>query len=530
MNTQESRSPVAAIREVLGGKKVLFLCIVYGVAALMALIDVFANKPDFSGITDIISAVAGVVPGAGQLKALSSQLSSILNGVATAIFVFNLICVLPQILVAVAFWMVRMGASPDEKSTKMALLGFDFFKFNFLFKASLQGMGVVLPFIAVFYLLGILPSSVSGLGPALFLCAAIVAGVCGFYLRYSLGYLKMLQGTTHTLRTNINMMTASKLVIIFNYINAAFAFLGAFGNGFWAFVSSVCQGLCLIFVSRCFVEYSTKEAFLTKEQLKTLKEQISNDPTMEHVAATLCLPRPYSADPAAQKPTFAKSFYPSFYGLSLAYNVEDEGFAPTPAGGFTPAPAKPVYTPAAPAAPAAHSVKSKQPAYRRAADITAELPVHVLPLFSATEAVTDPRYQQIGARTYPAATAPVEPRSAEVLVDSISEKRILRLSFENRSPEPVCAIRLTVIPKTNESSALGILKDVTVPCAVSGGGRFGGELGLILPDEATCGTAQITYVAFENGLFRDKPGEVFHFSTAEKSAFDTTLYLSAMGH
>ncbi|MBE6595714.1 MAG: hypothetical protein E7644_07945 [Ruminococcaceae bacterium] len=519
MNAEQKRSPVAAIKEILGGKKVLFLCITYTVAALMALIDTVSNKPDFTSLVDNIKAIVGQIPGGADMVPLLNQISAILGGVATAIFVFNLICLLPQILVAIAFWLVRMGAQPDEKSTKTSLLGFNFFKFNFLFKASVQGLGIAGTLIGAIYamlLLGRL--GVPGAAGVVLVIAAILIGVFGFFLRYSLGFLALLQGTAHTLRTNVNMMPKARLVLVFNYVNAVFTFMGAFGNGFWAFVACVCEGLCLIFVSRCFSEYAGKEAFLSKEEMKALKEQISGDPAMEPVAAVLCLPRPYSADPAEQNPSFLTSFYPSFYGRTLAYGAESG--APAYTTGTTPAQKAPV------TGMASQPKGGRMPQVTRAADITTELTVHILPLFPADGEITDSRYTVIGKRSFRAATAPVEPRLAEVVEDTISEKRILRLSFENISTEPVRAIRLEVIPKTNEASSLGVLKDVTVK---STGKCFGGELGLVLPDGTTCGTLQITLVEFENGLFRDKPGALFHFSTEEKTAFDTTLYLAAMG-
>ena len=149
-------------------------------------------------------------------------------------------------------------------------------------------------------------------------------------------------------------------------------------------------------------------------------------------------------------------------------------------------------------------------------------------MFSADETVADARYSLNGERAYAKGTDPVTLAWAQVIMDGISEKKILRTAFVNNAPVTIKEIKFTVIPKTNESSSLGIFKNVTLACEASTGDVFGAEYGLILPDNTTCGSIKVTYVEFADGMFRDKEGGEVFFSTQEKTEFDAKLYLSVM--
>jgi len=519
MNEQR-HSPAAAIKKILGSGKITFICIMFTIAALAAFGDVMDNHLDFDEFE-----VFGQEVDLGKL--IGYEGVELLNMISDAIFILGIIGMLPKLLVAIAFWMIRSGSGEGEKCNKNAILGFNFFKINFMYKAVIQMLGLtVIGLVGIIIIIGTLSGSVDATVILIEVVAlALVIGYFYFFFKYNTNYVAMLSGVTMTLRTNVNVVVKSNQVIVFNYIVAIYLIISSFGNGIWGLVAGVLDALSIIFVNRCFAEFDNIFGYATPEKSKAVIERLRTDPSLEKTAIALGVGREYASDPMDQKPPVMKFFKNMMFGLSVAY-IDDVGASAT-----VKTAAKPSTASSAGNEGSAVNAAKVTPAtvrYDRAPDSNEELTAKLLPLFSEASEISDKRYSTVGKRSFFRTSYPVELRSAEVAVDSLSEKKILRLIFENASPERVSRIKLTLIPKSNEGSAIGVMKNVTYECDADKGDRFGGTYGLILPDNATCGTVRVTYVEFADGLYRDKAGEESYFSTDEKTEFDTKLYLSVM--
>ena len=504
---EKKYSPSQALKQVLSSGMLTFICVVFTIAAAAGIGDAFANRIDLTQLS-----IAGFDLNLGQL--LGSEIGSMLETISNVIFAITLIGLLPTVLTAVAFWLVKTGAKEGEGKIKLSLLGFNLFKIKFFYEVIMAILALILiGIIGIFVLIGSFSSGSSSTIGIVVVCLALVIGYFGIYYRYNLNFLFMLMGASNSLRTNMNLLTKSGMVIAFNYIGAVFMILGSLGNGFWGLVAGICNGLCIIFVNRLFASYDQLCGYATKEEVKAAMERVKTDPALERTALALGSVRDY-APIEEQKPSIMNVLKKLMFGMQIAYIDDETPYTPTTATASTNAPAT--------AAPA------QKKTYTRAADITDELTVRYLALFSQEETIADNRYQICGERAYAQSGDPVAVSWAQVVTDGVSEKKILRTAFTNNSPIAIKEIKFTVIPKTNESSALGIFKNVTLSKEAETGSSFGAEYGLILPDNTTCGSIKVTYVEFADGMFRDKEGGEVFFSTKEKAEFDTNLYLSAM--
>jgi len=510
---EKKHSPAQAVKEILSSGKLTFICIIFSIAAAAAIGDAFANRIDLTQFE-----IFGFTIDLG--KTLGSEIASTLETISDILFAITLIGILPTILTAVAFWLVKSGSGEGDKCTKTALLGFNFFKIKFFFevvKAIL--MLCIIGIIGIFAVVGLM-----GAGSGLLIAVVALILVLGYYyilLKYNTNFLVMLMGASNTLRTNVNMVTKSGMVITFNYIGAVWLIITSLGGGVWGFGAGICNALCIIFVNRLFANYDELFGYAKTEETKATMERIANDPALEKTALALGIPRKYAADP--QRTSIINTMKTLMFGMSVAY-IDDK----TP---YTPKAATQPVQNAAPqtSGPSvAKAAPTVQKTYTRAPDITDELTARYLALFSADEAIADNRYHICGERAYAKNQDPVSLSWAQVVVDSVSEKKILRLAFTNNAPVAIKEIKFTVIPKTNESSALGIFKDISLSFDAGTNDVFGAENGLILPDNTTCGSIKVTFVEFTDGMFRDKEGGEVFFSTNEKAEFDTKLYLSVM--
>ena len=510
------QSPAATIKQILGSGKILFICIMCTIAALAAFGNVLDNHLDFDNIE-----IFGQEIKLGEL--IGYEGVELLNLISDAIFIFGIIGMLPKLLVAIAFWLVKIGSKEGDKNTKTALLGFNFFKINFMYKAVTQILGLfVIGLLGIFIIIGTISAGISN--PTVILVEivllALVIGYFYFFFKYNSNYVSMLIGATQTLRTNVNLVVKSNQVIIFNYIVAIYLIISSFGNGIWGIIAGVCDALCIIFVNRCFANFAEICGYAQPNEAKEIMERVKTDPSLEKTAKALGVARTYSSDPLEQKPPISKFFINSMFGLSVAY-IDD----PVP---YTHPHAETKTIDFTESTDTEQKSSIVSPVYKRRVDITDELTIRFLALFSGDTKIEDARYTVVGERNFCKSSIPISPFTMQVVEDSISEKKLLRIIFKNNSSETVKEIKFNVIPKTNESSALGVYKSVSVECSAQSGECFGGENGLILPDDATCGAVLIAYVEFADGMFRDKVSEEFYFSTNEKVEFDTKLYLSSM--
>lgn len=514
-------SPAATLKRIFGSGKITFLCVMFTIAALAAFGEVVNSHMSFDTVE-----IFGMEFQLGEF--IGYEGVELLNLIADAIFIIGIIGLLPKVAVTVALWMIKSGAQEGVKSTKNALIGLNIIKINYLYQAIMQAMGMIaVGAVGIFILY--LTYALTANGTVVFVELIILALVLGYFwflYKYYTNFLAMLIGCTQTLRTNANMVVKSGLVIVLNYIIAVCLIIGSItsiGDGIFVVAAGICDALCIIFVNRCFGSYGEFRGYAQPAESKAFMEQLQNDPALERTALALGVGRAYATDPLEQKPPALQYFKNMMFGLTVAY-VDD----PTP------------YTPSAPAtgqpAGKAQSEQESAPAtnkparYQRAADLTDPLPIRYLSLFAEDLQTVDSRYELLGSCEIAPQKSLVEPCGIQLLLDGVSEKKILRVAFENRSPETVKEIRFKVIPKTNESSSLGVCANVTLPIELESGARGGAAYGLILPDATTCGTVSVTFVDFADGMFRDKEGEANRFSSQEKMDFDTLLYLSAMNN
>jgi len=512
---EKKHSPAQAVKQILSSGKLTFICIIFSIAAIAAIGDVIENRIDFSDFE-----IFGFSIDLG--KWIGYEAFEMLTTISDILFVFAIIGILPTILSAVAFWLVKVGSAAGDKCTKTALLGLNFFKIKFFYEVvTAILMLCIVGIIGIFAVVGLM-----GSGSGLLVAVVGLALVLGYYyilLKYNTNFLVMLMGASNTLRTNINMVTKSGMVIVFNYIAAVWLILTSFGGGIWGFIVGICDALCIIFVNRLFANYDSLYGYAKKEETKVTMERVANDPALERTAVALGIPRKYSKNPAEQKPSIMTALKKTIFGMQVAYIDDETPYTPT-----INTYAQPAQNTASQTATQSSAAPAAPKTYTRAADITDELTARYLALFSADEALADSRYQVCGERAFAKGTEPVTLAWAQVIVDGVSEKKILRTAFVNNAPVAVKEIKFTVIPKTNESSSLGIFKNVTLSCNAGTTDVFGAEFGLILPDNTTCGSIKVTYVEFADGMFRDKEGGEVFFSTEEKAEYDTQLYLSVM--
>lgn len=496
-------SPAQAVKQIFSSGKLLFICIIFSITAILSIQEVIDGS---LGLTDF------EILGLSLDDLFGDSVIEFIQFVAGLLFIFGIIGLIPQILTAVGVWLLKAGAGEGEEKTKTALLGLNLFKIRFLYEAIKAFL-----MLCIVTLLGVVAFLVLGeSGAEILISLLVLALVFGYFFlvfRYYINFFHMVNGVSNTLRSNVNMVTKSGMVIAFNYIAAGFmifsALISAFSInsflGFWSFVFSVCDAICLIFVNRLFAHYASLCGFTQKNAVKAEMAKIANDRSLEKTALALGVVRQYAP---YEKPTVSKTLF----GRSIAHVPTQTPIAPKPV--------QPVQSVSA--------TQPKTPTPTRAPDITDEIAVRYLALFSREETVDRARYSLCGRREYTNQNGAVTPSLTQVVFDSVSEKKLLRVSFVNNAAVAVKEIKFTVIPQTNELSTLGVMKEIPLSCDADTGAEFGVEYGLILPDNATCGKIKVTYVEFADGTFRDREGGEFFFSTDEKTRFDTLLYLSVM--
>ncbi len=538
---QSAKSPRQTLRQIFGSGKIMFVCIIFSIAALSLLIHKINNSPDFTTFTIFGFEI-------DLLSLLGEELGNILKIANKVILIFGIISIAPQILTAVAFWLIKLGAGNDSASTKKALIGLNLFKIPMLFHGLsyvLALMGAIL--LGMFAMMLCFDQISTQAGLIALVVVVIIASVISMFYKYYLDFYAMIVGVSLTLKTGKNMLSKSSFVITMNWIIAIYGILSCFGDGFWGIVAGICESLCLIFITNCFTGYTNVHGSLTKEEFtQSIKEYVVN-PELAQSASILGINQ---APELADDKNFLQKSNGTFGLLKLYFSlavIPEDGEMPA----YSPKPA-----PAAAANTAAsyHSPVQARPASYNNSETSASKPKtnyqatrttipqtipenfkiiasHVLKLFSDDIEQIDSRYSVLGKKAFrKEISCPVTPVSAQVLLDSISEKKILRISLQNRSASTVKAIKLELIPKSNSASVLGIIKDTSLVLenALAPQSCAFAEYGIVLPDETTNGTFKITYVEFEDGLFWDKTSEELVFSTNEKTEFDMNLYLSLM--
>ena len=503
---EKKGSPIATIKGIFGSSKILFICIVYTIAVIGNVVQKFEDRIDFEGMEFFGIKLSDVI---------GAELVGMLQTVSNVLFAISLISLMPMVLMAVGYWLIKKGAGEGNGNTRCALVALDFFKYNLLYQAFMKislAFGALV--LGLFGAVSLFSAGSAGIGLLVLVAVVLVDLVLLLLFRYYTNFTSMLVGVSNTLRTGVNLVTRSRMVMTFNIISAIWIILTSLGNGIIAILAAVADALCLIFINRCFNDYENECGYADKDENAAVMERIKTDPALARTASALGITQ-ITPEQAADgvKPTLSfKGIANLLFGLSIAPIDEADLSSPTyddrsgenrPSGSQVGGSA--YTTPANPNGPV------REAEYR------------VLSLFDNDVEQLDRRYSLLGSTSFGSAAAcPVMLKSAAVVKDQVSEKSILRLAFNNAS---VCAIKkvcLDIVPKTNADAPICIYKNValTFDTPVASGEDFGACFGVILPDDATCGSVKITYVEFDDGLYWDKQSAENDFVTDEKRDFD----------
>lgn len=503
---EKKGSPIATIKGIFGSSKILFICIVYTIAVIGNVVQKFEDRIDFEGMEFFGIKLSDVI---------GAELVGMLQTVSNVLFTISLISLMPMVLMAVGYWLIKKGAGEGNGNTRCALVALDFFKYNLLYQAFMKislAFGALV--LGLFGAVSLFSAGSAGIGLLVLVAVVLVDLVLLLLFRYYTNFTSMLVGVSNTLRTGVNLVTRSRMVMTFNIISAIWIILTSLGNGIIAILAAVADALCLIFINRCFNDYENECGYANKDENAAVMERIKTDPALARTASALGITQ-ITPEQAADgvKPTLSfKGIANLLFGLSIAPIDEVDLSSPTyddrsgenrPSGSQVGGSA---YTP-----PAKPNGPVREAEYR------------VLSLFDNDVEQLDRRYSLLGSTSFGSAAAcPVMLKSAAVVKDQVSEKSILRLAFNNAS---VCAIKkvcLDIVPKTNADAPICIYKNValTFDTPAASGEDFGACFGVILPDDATCGSVKITYVEFDDGLYWDKQSAENDFVTDEKRDFD----------
>ena len=119
---------------------------------------------------------------------------------------------------------------------------------------------------------------------------------------------------------------------------------------------------------------------------------------------------------------------------------------------------------------------------------------------------------------------PIKPAKFQILTDSITLKKILRMSWKNVSRAPLSIIRINI--KASNDNTEWLINNAEFDVSKNTEGVTE-QYGIIIPDAADKCTVEITYVELADGLYWDKSGEYFSFST---SMYDGIFLTDANGN
>ena len=502
---EKKGSPIATIKGIFGSSKILFICIVYTIAVIGNVVQKFEDRIDFEGMEFFGISLSEIV---------GPELVGMLQTVSNVLFAISLISLMPMVLMAVGYWLIKKGAGEGNGNTRCALLALDFFKYNLLYQAFMKislAFGALV--LGLFGAISLFSAGNAGIGLVVLLAVVLADAVLLLLFRYYTNFTSMLVGVSNTLRTGVNLVTRSRMVMIFNIISAIWIILTSLGNGIIAILAAVADALCIIFINRCFNDYENACGYADKDENAEIMERIKTDPALERTASALGITQitPEQAADGVKPSLSFKGVANLLFGLSIAPIDETDLTSDFDGQSRNDRSA------------GAQNGSSSYTAPAKPNGPVKEAECRVLPLFDNDVEQLDRRYSLLGSTAFgSAATCPVMLKSATVVKDQVSEKSILRLAFNNAS---VCAIKkvcLDIVPKTNIDAPICIYKNaaLTFDTPAASGEDFGACFGVILPDNATCGSVRITFVEFDDGLYWDKQIEGEDFLTDEKRDFD----------
>ncbi len=514
--TQRQQTPVEVIKRIIASGKVMFITIIATIVAVLALIDVIVNRVDLAGYS-----IFGISIG----EILGAEITHILDTISTIIFVFSIIGILPTIMKAVGFWLIKQGVKDDYASQKKMHIGFLIIKIPLYYSAITS---------ALFGVLLIIAGVILAIDTEVFLIMLIALLVSIYFLlitNYNMGFVQMLASATNTMRTGVNMVEKRTFVIVVNWISAIIAFLGVFDGGFLNIILCICDGLYLIFAVSVFSDFNNQYGYASKNALIELRKSFMTDPSYRNIALTIGY-KENPLNPAELTMNFSGSFK-LLFGMQIPDEIAVRpNAAPrtAPVRNVAPAPQR-TAAPQRAVTPQSR-VYSSAPIQSVVYDSDQKLDVHLLTLFGADMNAVDERFSSLGKKVFRGdLECPIKPTVAYVFKDSVTEKIILRMEFINKMSSAIKKIKYDVIPCTDDGAALGKISDIEVAfdTAVEKDGLMCAQKALVIPDDATNGSVKVTYVEFSDGLFWDKGSDEFYFTTDRKIDYDMNLYLSING-
>ncbi len=124
---------------------------------------------------------------------------------------------------------------------------------------------------------------------------------------------------------------------------------------------------------------------------------------------------------------------------------------------------------------------------------------------------------------------PLKMLKACVIVDSLTNKKVLRIEGLNNSVVSIKSVNLSITPLGDLFNPLGVYEDVFFDLGcVEANNKCLSNFGVILPDDASIVEFTITKVMFSDGLYWDSNDVTYSVSTFEKQEFDTKLFIELL--
>ncbi len=477
-------NPLNALRKVFATKKLLFICIVFTLGALATLVSTINDSPDLTTFT-----VPVIEYEVNLLDYVGEEAGEILQMMTNVILVINIISILPQLLTAIALWLIRRGKVDDDASAKGACLGLSFIKVQAFYKTlTCVIYALATGIIAVVALL--VGSRIDQSGKTVMILLGVAVLLLGYFIlviTYHTKLMTMMITVTNTLRTGKNQVRRFVFVSVMNWFFAIYYFVGGFGGEIADFISGLCIALVYLFMNFVFKDYQKECGYADVDEVKRYMNALASDASRRETAVVLGFETVVTPEGEVFAPTVKGLLKKQFFGISLSSTrrAEAEGTL--------------VYVPVS----AASSMD--EPLFAHADFSSAQrLEVSVLPLFAET---LQDRFLPLGFSMQQQCEAEglLCVKDAEVLRDSISDTLLLRLSIRNLSPVVASGVRISFRAESCEREALGYAEDVTVVSDIVAGTEdvMLSELGITIPQRTAKLTVTLQAFLFADGLKKE---------------------------
>ena len=538
---EQKTSVLSAWIKVFKSKKFMFLSIMFSICAALLVIDKIQNRVDLTSLT-----VLGFEINIADL--LGEKIGAVLKVMNTIILILSLIPLIPQILIAVAFWMIRANSKNNPESVRKITLGLNIFKVHFFIQNGIY-LAAVLLFIILAAIvvpaLGVLKGADSLMILLYVILCAVVYAIILVLLMYYGGFLRLLDSTTLSIRTGKNFVYKEDNVFFSHWVIAIWGILTAFGKGFIGTINAICCAVCYIIINRCYASYFAECGSFDRKLWQKLPLEFRNNPEYRDMALHIGYEQnPEDPEGPLKHNLFKRWQYYTFGTKPLGYDswagmpeesvadVGSQSAKPAHATtrtesykspiskascGYTVAPRGAVKNGgAAQGAPTGTAKRSNGGCDFSTAPV---ISARVLNLFSTNMDELDLRYNPVSSKVADKAlSCPVTISRADVVEDCISEKKILRMQWIRRAQVPMRSVKLDVLFADEEGRGVGVCKDISFELDFSNADEVLGQYGIVMPADAVGGVVRVSFVELEDGLDWEKGGALFSFGGADTVA------------